>query len=130
MRIAVLGGGNGSYAAAADLTERGHEVSFWRRDADAFAPVLANRTIALRDARGRREVQIAQATTDIGAAVTGAELILLPTPAFAQEDVAKLLAPHLRDGQVIFLPPGTFGSYAMMRVLRRAGCKAAVAIAE
>ncbi len=40
MDIAVLGGGHGCYAAAADLSERGHKVRFWRRDAVAFKPVL------------------------------------------------------------------------------------------
>jgi opine dehydrogenase len=40
------------------------------------------------------------------------------------------MAPHLADGQVIFLPPGTFGSVAMMQALRRAGCTADVAFAE
>jgi opine dehydrogenase len=130
MRIAVLGGGNGSYAAAADLTELGHEVQLWRRDAAAFAPVLRGRTIVLRDVKGRRDVRLAGATTEIGEAVRGAALIVLPTPAFAQEGIAKLLAPHLRDGQVIFLPPGTFGSYAMTKILRENGCRAAVSFAE
>src|SRR5437016_3446019 len=125
MRIAVLGGGNGSYAAAADLTELGHEVCLWRRDAEAFAPVLHSRSLVLRDFKGRRDVRLAQATTAIGDAVSGAALIVLPTPAFAQEDIAKLLAPHLRDGQVVFLSPGTFGSYAMTKVLRQNGCRAA-----
>lgn len=37
MRIAVLGGGHGCYAAAADLSEQGHEVRLWRRDAAALA---------------------------------------------------------------------------------------------
>ncbi|MDG1236452.1 MAG: hypothetical protein P8P16_08880 [Amylibacter sp.] len=32
MEIAVLGGGNGSIAAAVDLTEQGHDVRFWRRN--------------------------------------------------------------------------------------------------
>jgi opine dehydrogenase len=130
MRIAVLGGGNGSYAAAADLTELGHDVCLWRRDIEAFAPVLRGRSIALRDFKGRREVHLARATIEIGEAIGGAELIVLPTPAFAQEDVAKLLAPHLSDGQMIFLPPGTFGSYAMTRVLRHNRCRAAVIFAE
>lgn len=35
MRIAVLGGGNGSFAAAGDLALAGHEVRLWRRDAVA-----------------------------------------------------------------------------------------------
>ncbi|MDF1721662.1 MAG: hypothetical protein P1U65_13380 [Minwuia sp.] len=40
MRIAVLGGGHGAHAAAADLSEQGHEVRFWRRDATALAPLI------------------------------------------------------------------------------------------
>jgi opine dehydrogenase len=130
MHVAVLGGGNGSYAAAADLSEQGHEVRFWRRDAAAFRETLAAQAIELKDFQGQRRIPLALATTDLAAAVTGARLIVIPTPAFAQEDVARALAPHLRDGQVLFLPPGTFGSYVMARALRDAGCKAQVTIAE
>ena len=35
MKIAVLGGGNGSFAAAGDLALAGHEVRMWRRDVRA-----------------------------------------------------------------------------------------------
>ena len=130
MKIAVLGGGNGSYAAAADLSDRGHEVRFWRRDAGAFQPVLDSRAIKLRDFSGTRDIKIARPTTDIAEAVGGADLIVAPTPAFAQADLAAHIAPHLTDGQVIFLPPGTFGSYLMTKVLRAAGCRAEIMIAE
>ena len=130
MRIAILGGGHGCYAAAADLSEQGHEVRLWRRDAAALAPVLATRTLTLRDHRGRRDVPLALVTTEIRAAVRGAELILVPTPAFAQEDIARGLAPHLENGQVVFLPPGTFGSVAMARIVHDAGSRAKVAWAE
>ena len=37
MQIAVLGGGNGSFAAAGDFALQGHDVRLWRRDADAVA---------------------------------------------------------------------------------------------
>ncbi len=130
MRIAVLGGGHGAYAAAADLAEQGHEIRLWRRDARALAPVLETSTIVLKDFKGRRLVRIALATADMGRAVNGAELILVPAPAFAQMDIAAALAPELTDGQVIFLPPGTFGSYAMARRIREAGGKAVIAIGE
>jgi opine dehydrogenase len=130
MKIAVLGGGNGSYAAAVDFSEAGHEVRFWRRDVDAFKPVLESGIVRLRDFEGVRDVRIAHPTTDLGAAVRGADLIVAPLPAFAQEDLAVALAPHLTDGQVIYLPPGTFGSYVMLKVLREHGCRADVAIAE
>ena len=130
MKIAVLGGGHGCYAAAADLSEAGHEVRLWRRDAAALAPVVEAGTIGLIDANGSRDVGIAMATADIGAALAGAELIVVPSPAIAQEDIARAMAPHLRSGQVVFLPPGTFGSFVMARIVRTAGSKAEVAWAE
>jgi len=130
MRIAVLGGGNGSVAAAADLSGLGHEVCLWRRDHEQLRPLMATRRLVMKDSAGRREVELAGVTEEIGAAVRGAELILVPTPAFAQEPIAAALAAHLVDGQVIFLPPGTFGSYAMMRTLRAGGCTARISIAE
>ncbi|MEO7403763.1 MAG: NAD/NADP octopine/nopaline dehydrogenase family protein, partial [Burkholderiales bacterium] len=130
MRIAVLGGGHGCYAAAADLAEQGHEVRLWRRDTSAIASLATTRRITLKDFKGKREVQIAVATADIGAAISGAELLLAPLPAFTQIDVARAMAPHVVDGQVVFLPPGTFGSYVMARTLRAAGSTARVVFAE
>lgn len=130
MRIAVLGGGHGAYAAAADLSEKGHEVRLWRRDAAALAPVFASGAIRVIDADGSRTVPIAKPTTDIGVAVRGAELILVPSPASAQADIARAIAPHLEDGQVVFLPPGTFGAFVMDRIARESGSRAEVTYAE
>ncbi len=130
MRIAVLGGGHGAYAAAADLAEQGHAVRLWRRDRAALAPLLEQGGITLKDHRGRRRVALEMAGAAIAEAVRDAELILVPVPAFAQLDIASALAPHLHDGQVIFLPPGTFGAYAMAAELRRAGCTANIRLAE
>ena len=60
----------------------------------------------------------------------GAELILCPAPATAQHDIAKALAPHLADGQVVFLPPGTFGSVIFAKAAYEAGNRAKAAFAE
>jgi len=130
MKIAVLGGGHGCYAAAADLSEAGHEVRLWRRDAAALGPVIDTGSIVLKDANGAREVRIAEASTDMAAVLDGAALILIPSPATAQADIARAIAPHLVDGQVVFLAPGTFGSYVMARIVREAGNQADVAWAE
>jgi opine dehydrogenase len=130
LEIAVLGGGNGSHAAAADLADQGHRVRFWRRDRDAVRALQSAGALTLKDFRGTRPVPLSLVTDDIGAAVRGAALIVVPTPAFAQADIAQALAPHLADGQVLFLPPGTFGSYVMASVLRQAGSRAEVAIGE
>ena len=131
MRIAVLGGGNGSFAAAGDLTLAGHEVRMWRRDRDAVAAHRdSGGIVTVTDFRGRHEARLALVTADIGAAVTDAELILCPAPAFAQPEIAHSLAPHLRDGQVVFLPPGTFGSVLMAKTVRELGNDADLAFAE
>ena len=130
MRIAILGGGHGAYAAAADLSEKGHEIRLWRRDATAFAPVLESRAIRVIDADGARIVRIANPTTDIGVAVRGAQLIVIPSPASAQPDIARAIAPHLEDDQVVYLPPGTFGAYVMDGIARQAGARAQVTYAE
>ena len=121
MEIAVLGGGNGSLAAAVDLTEQGHRVRLWRRDADVVAGMLSAGPLVLKDHAGSREVPLAQITPNLAGAIDGVELIVCPTPATAQEDIASRLAPLLCDGQVVFLPPGTFGSYIMARAMRDAG---------
>jgi opine dehydrogenase len=131
MEIAVLGGGNGSHAAAADLAEAGHRVRFWRRDHAAIGALRnAGNRITLKDYRGERAVAIGTVTADVGEALSGAALIICPAPAFAQESIAVAIAPHLADGQVVFLPPGTFGSYVMARTARARGSAARVAFAE
>ncbi len=130
MDIAVLGGGHGCYAAAAELSEKGHRVRFWRRDAEALGPVIDSGSITVKDFRGEREVDIAQPTTSLEEAVDGAQLIVIPLPALTHDSLSMELAPHLRDGQVVYLPPGTFGTYLFARALRDAGNTADVSFAE
>src|SRR4051812_37395715 len=131
MRIAVLGGGNGSFAAAGDFALAGHDVRLWRRDRAAVeAHRAAGGTITGKDFRGRHEAKLSLVTNDIGEAVRDAELILCPAPATAQHDIAPALAPHLVDGQVVFLPPGTFGSYIFAKAARDLGNRADAAFPE
>jgi opine dehydrogenase len=131
MHIAVLGGGNGSFAAAGDFALAGHDTRLWRRDAAAVAAHrAAGSRIVVKDFSGRHDAQLALVTADIAEAVRGAELILCPAPAHAQADIARALAPYLTDGQVVYLPPGTFGSLLFAKAMRDAGNRAAVAFAE
>lgn len=131
MDIAVLGGGNGSFAAAGDLALAGHRVRLWRREEAAAAAHRENGSaVTVRDFRGTHEATLSLVTSDIGAVVRGAKLIICPTPAFAQADIAKRLAPHLADGQVVFLPPGTFGSVVFAQAARQSGNHSGAAFAE
>lgn len=131
MKLTVLGGGNGSLAAAVDMVELQHDVCLWRRNRTDVDAMRANgNRITLKDFQGERIVQLPRIEHDIAAAIEGAELIICPAPANAQEDIASRLAPHLVDGQVVFLPPGTLGSYLMAKIVSDSGNKAEVTFAE
>ncbi len=131
MKIAVLGGGNGSFAAAGDLALAGHDIRLWRREEAAAADHrAAGSAVTVKDFTGSRVARLELVTSDIAAAVAGAALILCPAPAFAQPAIAAALAPHLVDGQVVFLPPGSLGSVLFARAARDAGNQAMVDFAE
>ncbi|MBU7007725.1 NAD/NADP-dependent octopine/nopaline dehydrogenase family protein [Phosphitispora fastidiosa] len=130
MDIAVIGGGHGAYAAAADLAERGHRVRLWRRNREDFQTVVEKQAIILKDFNGTRSVKLALAGSDIAEVVQGARILVVPLPATAQESLVPELAPCLEDGQVILLCPGTFGSLVMARGLIESGCSARVVFAE
>jgi opine dehydrogenase len=131
LKLAVLGGGNGSFAAAGDFSLQGHEVRLWRRDATQVAAHrAAGSRIEVKDANGRHQAQLELVTTDIADAVGNAELILCPAPAYAQHDIASQLAPHLSDGQVVFLPPATFGSMIFAKAAWDSGNHASLSFAE
>lgn len=130
MKVAVLGGGHGCYAAAAEMAEHGHEVWLWRRDVAALRPLLERPVITVTDFRGTRDVTIQHICAELSEAVAQAELVISPLPATAQAELAKALAPLLREGQVVFLPPGTFGSLIFARAMRECGNRAQVSFAE
>ena len=95
MNVAILGGSNGGYATAADLALAGHRVRLWRRDAAALAPVLKAGAITLVAEERQGAARLDRATTDVGEALEGAEIVVVPLPATSHEDVAARLAGRL-----------------------------------
>ncbi|WP_312935431.1 NAD/NADP-dependent octopine/nopaline dehydrogenase family protein [Pseudomonas sp.] len=136
MIITVLGGGHGCYAAAVDLAERGHRVRLWRRDRAALQALRAEGQLSVRDARGTRRVGVGgaddrlQLCDDLAQALAGAALVVIPLPSTSHPALAAEVGPHLGDGQVVFLPPGTFGSLVFAQALQASGNRAQVAFAE
>jgi opine dehydrogenase len=128
--IAVIGGGHGCYAAAVSLTEQGHSVRLWRRDAAAFGSVRDSKTIKVTDHKGTRDVAIAVVTDDLAAAMKDAELVVLPLPCHTHTSLAPQLAPLWQEGQVGYLPPGTFGGYIYAKAAVEAGNTANIAFGE
>ena len=130
MILAILGGSHGGFATAADLALAGHRVRLWTRTAATLGPLHDDPTIQLV-AEGRQgSARLERATTDLGEAVHGAEVLIVPLPATTHEDLARRLAPHVTDRQTVLLTPGTFGSFVLARALARAGGTLPLALAE
>lgn len=136
MKVTVLGGGHGCYAAAVDMFERGHTTCLWRRDETALQELRALGSLKVKDYRGTRQIMVGggaggvQLVSDLAEALEGAELVVIPLPSTSHEALATQVAPLLKAGQVVFLPPGTFGSYIFAKAMRDSGNTAEVAFAE
>jgi opine dehydrogenase len=115
VRVTVLGGGHGALATAADLALRGHEVRLALRNRERFAEVFRTGRIAIEGAAGEGVARLDEVTDDHAAAVRGADLVLVPMPATAQEEIAERIAGAVAPGQVVCLMPGTWGALVMGR---------------
>ncbi len=130
MIVAVLGGGNGGYAAAADLTLAGHRVRLWRRAQADLDPIVAAGGITLV-AEGRHgTATLERVTTNLGEAVEGADVVLVAMPATGHGELARKLAGVVDARQIVFLTPGSFGTFAMAQELTRSGARLPFALAE
>jgi len=132
-RIAVLGGGAGGHAVAAECAWAGHDVHLV--EAPEFAATITRvretRTVEVLG-RGPEPVpaKLAGAGTDVEAAIGGAEIVFVIVPCFGHEPMAQACAPHLADGQtVVFLGEGS-GALVLRKVLRDRGGRANVLIGE
>lgn len=136
MKVSVIGGGHGCYAAAIEMVEKGFDVTLWRRDSNALHDLSQLGHLDVKDAQGERRIQIGASkdqlslTDDLAEATKQAELLIVPLPATSHDTLAKQLGPLLRDDQVVFLPPGTFGCYLFHKAMRKAGNNSRVAFCE
>lgn len=136
MKVSVIGGGHGCYAAAIEMVEKGFDVTLWRRDGNALQELRQLGHLDVKDAQGERRIQIGthkdqlSLTDSLEEATQQAELLIVPLPATSHDTLADQLGPLLRDDQVVFLPPGTFGSYLFHRAMRKAGNDSQVAFCE
>ena len=98
MKVTVLGGGHGCYAAAVEMAEKGHEVVLWRRDRAALQELAQAETLHIKDFQGNRSVTVGFENSqivlkdDLQAAIAYADLVVIPLPALTHDDLAKKAA--------------------------------------
>jgi opine dehydrogenase len=132
-RFTVVGAGNGGRAMAAHLALIGAEVTLYNRTWEHIAFIAQRGGIDLESPEmGPRGFgSLVKVTSDIQDAIKDAEVIMIVLPSTAHADVARAMAPVLKDGQTIILHPGrTFGAIEFDTVRRAAGCNADITVAE
>ena len=131
--VAVLGGGNGGFCAAADLTLRGCEVRLWEfpEFIHTIEPIINAGGIALRGIVGDGFARPASVSTDLEAALDGAQLVLVIVPADAHKPIARACAPFIsRDHTILLMPGCCGGALEFYNASCAAGAPADIVIAE
>lgn len=128
--VAVVGAGHGGLAVAGHLAIRGHEVRLCDRDG-AVVERIARAGVIEVTGKIEGKGKVALATTDLAAAVRGAEVVMVVVPGDAHAAVAEALVPHVTAGQLVVLNPGgTGGALELDATIRRAGGRGRPLIAE
>ena len=127
MKVAILGAGHGGIAMAGDLTLAGHEVRLAATPDHAtnlqllmaFGGIMVEGITSSGAPVGFAKPALM--TTDISAALKGAEVVMVVVPAFAQEPYMQAIIEHGEKGQIVVFNPGKFGTLAFAKMLRMAG---------
>ena len=131
-KVTVLGGGNGALTAAAELSDKGFEVTLFEFEAFAgnIREVIESSSIELTKNEVSKTIKIARITHDIRDAVAGAGIIFLIIPSNVHHIYSDILWNVLEDGQHLVLLPGTFGALDMYHRMRVKGMKADITVSE
>lgn len=110
-KVAILGGGHGAHAMAADLVSRGFHTNMYEMPEFAanLSELFETKVIHCKgEIEGRFELE--KVTSDIDEAIEGVRYIILVAPAFAHRPYAELLKGKVTSNQIILIYPGAFAS--------------------
>lgn len=116
--VTVLGGGNTAFAAAANLALRGFEITLCEHLSFSWTlePLRPAPNIGLNGVAGQGTASIQRITTNFSEGLEN-DLLLLIVPAYAHRPFAEACAPHLREGHVVVILPGTLGTLEFARLV-------------
>lgn len=129
----VIGAGHGGKAMAAHLALLGEPVSLYNRTWDHISIIAKRGGIDLESYPGGPHGfgSLKLVTSDFKNCVPKADVIMVVLPSSAHAEIAKAIAPFLKDGQIIILHPGrTCGAIEFDYVLKTNNCFAKVIVSE
>lgn len=127
---AVIGAGNGGLAMAGYLAKEGFIVNLYNRTLQKILPLMERPTITLTgEKEGTGKLNIV--SDNIKKVIENVDIIMVTIPAIGHYSLGKLMAPYLKDGQVIILNPGrTGGALELYTTLRKNGCNKDIVVGE
>ncbi|GAA1933631.1 NAD/NADP-dependent octopine/nopaline dehydrogenase family protein [Nocardioides marmoribigeumensis] len=120
--VTVLGGGGGGLSAVVELTQAGHEVRLWNRNERTIAPYL-ERQVPHAGVLGKGRAEPALVTTDLAAALAGAEVVVVCLPSLAHGRLFDDLAALGLDLPVVLNPGHTGGALHARGVFLERGAR-------
>ncbi len=129
-KVAVLGAGNGGHAFCAHLVMDGFEVRLY--EAPQFKRNLEPiQTKGGIEAFGDRSgfAKIGLASTNMEEVVRGADVIIIPVPAFAQDHMVNECIPYVEEGQIILFCPDNGATMRWYNRLKEKGMEKRVTLA-
>lgn len=125
MNITIVGSGNSGLIHAAKIFEKGFPVGVLKTsdygNMDFFNMIAQNCEYDVVDlTNGGHEftARMQFITRDVKKAIGFADIIMVMTTTSQHEDVARLIAPYVRDGQIIVLCPGYMGSLIFKKYVK------------
>ena len=127
MKFTIIGCGNSGLIHAAKLYEKGIEVALLKTsniNGRFFDFIQEEKCFKVKDdtiqGNGREFiVKPALITRDVKKAISFGDVIMVTTTTSQHEFVAQLIAPFVKDGQLIFLVPGYMGSLIFKKYINK-----------
>lgn len=118
MKITIVGCGQAGLIHAGKMFEKGHEITLLKTSnvmyGSFFEKINREGGFKLIDASSSQENEIWVVphfiTRDYAAAIKDADVIFITTTTLQHEEIAKKIAPFVKDGQIITLVPSYLSS--------------------
>ena len=120
MKVLILGAGAGGAAAVVELTLAGHEVTLWNRSSRHACTISSVGGVAYEGVLGEGVVLPRLITSDIRAAIRGADAAVVALPTFSHAAVARSMAEAgwPADRPVVLNPGHTGGALEFAHAYR------------
>lgn len=126
MKITIIGCGNSGLVHAAKLIEQNIEVGLLKTSDSVngkfFELMCQEGGFNVKDETNGGRFFFAKPafiTRDVEKAISFADIIMVMTTTLCHEDVARLIAPYVKDNQVIVLVPGYMGSLIFKKYIHK-----------